>query len=156
MKFKINLLIIISFLSLNFCKAQNFATDSLEVVNTFKNIISLCKNVDFSDPKVLEIGTFYKVAPFIIYRGDDKKRAWKDFANYNNEDEKNGVDNVCFKINQTVNQDSSYKILKFQKEKESEGEWNVLQIEYVKKGKTKIAAFAFLKVKNKFGLGDID
>jgi hypothetical protein len=156
MKSKINLLIIVSFLSLNLCKAQNFATDSLEVVNTFKNIISLCKNVDFSDPKVLEIGTFYKVAPFIIYRGDDKKRAWKDFANYNNEDEKNGVDNVCFKINQTVNQDSSYKILKFHKEKESEGEWNVLQIEYVKKGKTKIAAFAFLKVKNKFGLGDID
>ncbi len=31
---------------------------------------------------------FYKAAPYIIYRGSDKKRAWKDFANYSIGEEK--------------------------------------------------------------------
>lgn len=137
-------------------KAQTKASDSLEVVTVFKNLLAECKNVDFSDPKVLSVGTFYKAAPFIIYRGEDKKRAWKDFANYSNSTEKTGVDEVCYKINSTINQDSSYTILKFHKEKESEGEWNVLTISYLRKGNQKEIAFAFLKVNNKFGLGDID
>lgn len=34
------------------------------------------------------MGTFYKAARYIIYRGDDKNRNWKDFANYNKADEK--------------------------------------------------------------------
>lgn len=136
--------------------AQNNITDSLEVVTVLKKLLTECKNVDFTDPQTSSIGTFYKAAPFIIYRGEDKKRAWKDFANYSNEIEKKGVDEVCYKINNTINQDSSYKILKFHKEKESEGEWNVLIISYLRKGKQKEVAFAFLKVNNRFGLGDID
>ncbi len=34
------------------------------------------------------LGMYYKAAPYIVYRGDDKQRSWKDFANYNNADEK--------------------------------------------------------------------
>jgi hypothetical protein len=119
-------------------------------------LLSVCKNVDFADPKTNQLGVFYKAAPYIIYRGDDKKRAWKSFANYSNAEEKKGVDEVCTRINESVNRDSSYKIVKYITEKESEGIWHILMVSYKKNGTEKNAAFAFLKIGKRFGLGDID
>ncbi len=150
------ILFIASFVLLTFVKSQNKQADSSAAATTFKTLISICKNVDFGDPKTSELGTFYKAAPYVIYRGDDKKRAWKDFANYKNPEEKKGVDEVCFRINESVNRDSSYKIVQYITKKESEGSWHVLIINYTKKGAIKKLAFAFLKIGSRFGLGDID
>ncbi|MDB5229036.1 MAG: hypothetical protein JWN78_3229 [Bacteroidota bacterium] len=137
-------------------KAQDLHEDSAFVAKSFKELAILCKKVDFADPKVQKYGVFYNAAPFILYMGNDKKRAWKDFANYLREDEKKGVDEVCLKINQTVNQDPAYKIVQYITQTESEGTWHVLTITYIKKGVEKKAAFAFLKIGNRFGLGDVD
>jgi hypothetical protein len=136
--------------------AQNKKADSLQVVATLKTLLSACKYIDFTDVKVNDSGMFYKAAPYIIYRGDDKKRAWKDFANYKDEQEKLRVDDVCLKINRGLNQDSSYVIEKYFTETESEGTWHVLMISYIRKGVAKKTAYAFLKVNGRFGLGDID
>lgn len=111
---------------------------------------------DFADPKVKEPGTFYKAAPYIIYRGEDKTRNWKDFADYSKPDEKKRVDEICKRVNRTTGQDSSYRIINFFTEKESEGTWFVLMVSYKKEGVEKRTAYAFLKIKNRFGLGDID
>ena len=135
---------------------QKKNTDSLKVASAFNELISICRSVDFADPKVIKLGAFYKAAPFIVYRGGDKKRAWKDFADYSNAAEKKGVDEICTRINETVNRDSSFKIVKFAVEKESEGSWYILVVNYHKKEVMKKAAFAFLKIRNRFGLGDID
>jgi hypothetical protein len=140
----------------NFVEAQNKTADSTAVVKTFKELLAICKNIDFKDPKTTELGTFYKAAPYIVYRGDDKKREWKDFANYNNETEKKGVDAICLRINGNINRDTAYTITKYISENQSEGTWHVLMVHYTKKGVAKQAAFAFLKIKTKFGLGDID
>jgi len=140
----------------SFLKAQSITTDSAKVVNTLQQLLTICKTVDFTDPKVSSIGMFYKAAPYIIYRGDDKNRAWKDFANYADSLEKTGVDNICYKINGSINQDANYKIEKYFTQKESEGIWYVVQVSYVKKGVVKKAVYAFLKVGDRFGLGDID
>jgi len=148
------LVIGITFQSLG--NAQSIKTDSTELVKTFKTILSLCKNVDFADPKTTDAGMFYKAAPYIIYRGDDKSRAWKDFANYGTVAEKKGVDAICTRINESVNRDSSYKIIKYFTEKESEGVWHVLMVIYKKNGIEKKTAFAFLKIGDRYGLGDID
>jgi hypothetical protein len=137
-------------------KAQSTSSDSIDVASTLKELLSICKNVDFGDPKVFALGTFYKAAPYIIYRGEDKARSWKDFANYKVADEKKGVDEVCFRINGSVNQDSTYKIVQYQTETESEGKWYILHVSYNRKGVQKHTAFAFLKIGNRFGLGDID
>jgi len=131
-------------------------TDSAAAAEALRSLLSVCKNVDFGDPKTSELGMFYKAAGLIVYRGDDKKRAWKTFADYSNAEEKKGVDEVCLRINGTVNQDSSYTITKYITEKESEGTWHVLLVRYKRKGTEKKAAFAFLKIGNRFGLGDID
>jgi len=149
------LFVILSLVNLS-AGAQKSKIDSTSVANTLKALLSICKHVDFEDPKTSGMGIFYKAAPYIIYRGNDKKRAWKDFANYKNEIEKKGVDEICIRINETVNRDSTYKIMKYFTQKESEGIWHILMISYVKNNNEKKAAFAFLKIRNRFGLGDID
>ena len=157
MKFKFLQLLFILMLLNSTLKAQTPKADSIQVAKTLNELLLICRSVDFADPQVTKLGTFYKAAPYIVYRGDDKKRAWKVMSDYKNEYEKKGVDDVSERINRTANQDSSgYKIIKYFTEKESEGTWHVLMVSYKKKGVEKTAAFAFLKIGNRFGLGDID
>jgi hypothetical protein len=130
--------------------------DSIKIVKRLQELLFICRNVDFADPKTSELGLFYKAAPYMAYRGEDKARNWKDAANYKNPEEKKGVDDACFKINQTLNQDSAYKIERYMTQAESEGIWHVLLITYMKKGKEKKVVYAFIKVKDEFVLGDID
>lgn len=136
--------------------SQSPSSDSLQAARSLNELFALCRTVDFADPLVSKLGTFYKAAPYVIYRGTDKKRAWKDFADYKNADEKKGVDDICLRINSSVNSDTAFKIIKYFTEKESEGIWHVLMVSYRKKGVAKKAAFAFLKIGERFGLGDID
>jgi hypothetical protein len=156
MKQNIALLFLSVILFTNGINAQKSNTDSLQVAKTLSELLTICRSVDFADPKVTLMGTFYKAAPYIIYRGDDKDRNWKDFADYSKAGEKTGVDNVCELLNRTANQDSAYKIIQYITEKESEGTWHILMVTYKKKGVEKKTTYAFLKIGNKFGLGDID
>lgn len=137
--------------------AQANKTDSAQVAKTLHELLRICRTVDFADPNVIKLGTFYKAAPYIVYRGDDKSRSWKVMSDYTKEYDKKGVDDICERLNRTANQDSSgYKIINYRSEKESEGTWHVLMVSYKKKGVEKRAAYAFLKIGNRFGLGDID
>lgn len=136
--------------------SQQRVKDSTEVANTFNTILKECKNVNFADPDIAKYGTFYKVAPYIIYQGKDEKRKWKDYCNYSVEEEKNGVDEICFRINRTINKADSYKIVQYKTEKESEGLWHILHVSLLLNGKQKQMSFAFLKPGKKFALGDID
>ena len=137
--------------------AQANKTDSAQVTKTLHELLRICRTVNFADPNVIKLGTFYKAAPYIVYRGDDKSRSWKVMSDYTKEYDKKGVDDICERINRTANQDSSgYKIINYRSEKESEGTWHVLMVSYKKKGVEKKAVYAFLKIGNKFGLGDID
>lgn len=151
------ILFIASFVLLTFVKAQNKKADSLAVTATFKNILAVCKATVPEDPQIKTQGRFYKAAAYIVYRGADKTRAWKDFVQYNNKDEKEETDAICKKVNRTANlEGSNYTITKYFTEKESEGTWHVLIVSYTAEGIIKKAAFAFLKIGKRFGLGDID
>jgi hypothetical protein len=140
-----------SFVLLSFVKAQNKTADSLAVVKTLRSLLVAAKNEN-PNPNV----RFLKAAPFIVYRGDDKAHAWRTFVNYKNAMDRKAVDETCMEINETVNKDPNYKITKYSTEKESEGIWHLLSISYLKNGATKNVNFAFLKIGNRFGLGDID
>ncbi len=156
MKMKYFFLLIITITTSAFAIAQKKKTDSIAVVKSFQQLLNICKDVNFADPKTTSSGLFYKAAPYIIYRGDDKKRAWKTFANYNAADEKKGVDEICTRINETVNRDTNFTIVQYRTEKESEGTWHLLMVTFVKEGREKKGVFAFLKIGRRFGLGDID
>lgn len=151
------LLLLWAFASGIHANAQANKTDSALVAKTLHDLLRICRTVDFTDANTMKLGTFYKAAPYIVYRGDDKSRAWKTMSDYTKDYDKKGVDDICERINRTANRDSTgYKIVKYITEKESEGIWHVLKVVYKVKGGEKEAAYAFLKIGNKFGLGDID
>lgn len=157
MKSKYVLLLMMAFTTETVANAQANKTDSVLVAKTLHDLLRICRTVDFADPNVTKLGTFYKAASYIVYRGEDKKRAWKTMSDYKNDYEKKGVDDICERINRTANRDSAgYKITKYITAKESEGIWHVLKVVYRVKGVEKEAAYAFLKIGNQFGLGDID
>jgi hypothetical protein len=141
---KAKVLVTVAFFLLLFSaiKAQTNAGDSIKLANTLKELFTICRSADFKDPKSFELGLFYKAAPYIVYKGEDKTRAWKDLANYKNEEERKEVDAICERINGTVNRDSNFKIVQY--------------LTYDKKGVTKKATFAFLRIGDRFALGDID
>jgi|GEM_PF-1658418 len=155
MKTKLLVFTALFVIPVSFLRAQK-TSDSLKLAKTLTELLTICRTVDFGDPKVTKLGTFYKAAPYIIYRGKNMRRQWKDFADYSKEEEKKEVDAVCYRINSSVNQDTAYKIVGYLTKTQTEGKWHVLLVTYVKKGVEKHAAFAFLKVKGEFGLGDID
>ncbi len=130
--------------------------DSATVAQTLHSLATICQTLNFADPQVQQQGTFYKAAPYVVYRGQDSKRKWKTFCNYKKPADRAGVDNVCERINQTINQDTAWHILQYSTQKESEGKWHVLEVEYTRKGNRQHAIFAFLKIGNRFGIGDID
>ncbi len=132
------------------------ASDSLQVVNTMKELFAICRSVDFNDPKTKSLGTFYKAAPYIVYSGDDQKRTWKDFTNYNNTEEKKVVDQTCLRINEMFNAEGSYQVVRYYYRREAEGIWHVLLVTYKKKDIVRRATFAFFQIGNRYGLGDIN
>ena len=136
--------------------AQNRVADSAQVAQALIELLRICKQVDSVDSKTSELGIFYKAAPYIVYRGEDTVRKWKDAADYTKAEDKKGVDEVCFRINQAVKQDEHYRFTGYRSETESEGTWHVITVAYRKKGVERKADFAFLLIKGRYRLGDID
>jgi hypothetical protein len=149
------ILLIISFALLPFAHAQRKA-DSALAVKTLQLLVTVCKKADITSSGKKAADGFFRAAPYIIYRGADKNRAWKTFTNYSKAEDKQAVDEICMRINGSINRSSKYKIVKYSTEKESEGTWHVLMVRYQQNGEEKEAAFAFLKIGKRFGLGDID
>lgn len=155
MKRHSRILILFTILLSQSARAQQ-SSDSAAVATTFTSLLKLCRNVDFNDPTTREQGFFHKVAPYIIYRGDNKQRNWKDFANYQNAAERKQVDEIAARINRTVNRDTAWRIVSYETRKESEGVWHAITVNYTLNGTPRKLLFAFLKVKGRYGLGDID
>jgi len=98
---------------------------------------------------------YSETASYIVYSGSDKSRSWKDVYDYNNETEKTDVDMVCQHIKTLLDNGGDYSFVKFQTETESEGQWCIWELSF-SSGEKKKVYFAFLKIKGKYCLGDID
>ena len=95
------------------------------------------------------------LARYIVYRGKDEVRKWKDVCNVNETDEYLRVKMTRLRIQKQF-LPYKYEFVKFHTEKESEGIWYVWEMKYNKDGEDKKMFFAFLKIKGKYTLGDID
>jgi hypothetical protein len=142
------ILFIASFVLLSFVKAQNKNTDSANAVIMLKKILLICKD----SSAIAKV----KAAPYIVYKGNDEKRAWKSICNYNNPEDKKRVDEMYTRIKKSTSLDSNYKIIHYLTEKESEGVWYILVTELKKNGELQHVAYAFLKLDNHLYLGDIE
>jgi hypothetical protein len=133
-------------------KAQN-NNDSLLVSRVFNDFVSVTRKVNVYHPNEMD---YSLSARYIVYRGEDTTRKWKDVCNYQNELEKINVDNVCLRLMKYLTPASDYKIVNYITEVQEEGQWHVLMVVFNSLSGTKEVAFAFLKIGDTFAIGDID
>jgi hypothetical protein len=133
----------ISLIFLLFGTASGFA-QSDQVGDRLHKLFILCFTDNYAD-----------ASKYIVYRGSDTSRAWKDVYNYDNENEKNAVKEVCIRIKNYLEEGGDYELTDFTEEKESEGTWYTWQVEF-SKGSHKKVYFSFLKINKRYALGDID
>jgi hypothetical protein len=152
-------IIFLSILIFLFVKTGNAATsassDSARVIKELEEFIGFCKKIDGEHTEHND-KYFKKAAAYVIYRGGDVKRKWKDFIDVKNKREMTEVESICFRMRNSVAKDPSYKITGYKTDEESEGVWHIVYVDYTQDGVAKKAIFAFLKINNRFGIGDID
>ena len=117
---------------------------SEKVKDRLIELFDMCKEDKFSD-----------AASYIVYSGEDKSRSWKDVYKSDNDEEMKDVKQVCLRIKRLLETGGEYEFVKFQTETESEGEWCIWELKF-STGDEKKVYFAFLKIKGKYCLGDID
>ncbi len=104
-------------------------------------IFELCKK---TDDKAL--------ADYIVYRGDDEARRWKDTYKANNKEELASVAGMRYLIQSRYLGMGDYAFANFFQEEESEGVWNIWEVHF----NGKPVFFAMLKIGDRFAIGDID
>lgn len=97
-------------------------------------------------------GSRAEFGAFVIYHGEDENRNWKSPVNMSDSVESKMSTALMLEVKQAMSDCSNYSFDKIKSEKESEGYWIVQPI----KCGQKIIRFAFLKVRDKLLLGDID
>jgi hypothetical protein len=101
-------------------------------------------------------GEHDKAAAYFVYRGPDKKREWKDVFKARDPQERKAVEGYCRRIKGYLDQSTGYGFGEFTISRESEGEWNVWEFIFKRGEQSRKVYFAFLKVKGKYAIGDID
>jgi hypothetical protein len=96
------------------------------------------------------------LADYFVYGGPDKKRAYKELVNPADPKEMRVVEKNTRRIKGYLDNSREYKILNFFTEKESEGEWCILEVRFKQPGNDKTVYFAFLEINGRYSLGDID
>jgi len=101
--------------------------------------------------------TIEQFAPFIIARGEDDNREWKEPADPSRPDERLFVESALASVRYLMEASrGDYEIEGYESEDESEGEWNVLHVRFDTHEMEERRSFAFLPIGETFLLGDID
>jgi len=145
MKTKLSILLITFLLVLSSVNIFSQTSKSDKVKERLLELFELSQNDDYKS-----------ACSYIIYKGEDKTREWKDYLDENNSDELKDSKQICLRIKSYLIECSEYEFKKFSTETESEGEWCVWKVDLFTSGKIKTQYFCFLKIKGKYCLGDID
>lgn len=120
-------------------------TDKQETVKkTLLTIFKLCQQNKCDE-----------LAPYIVYRGNDNKRKWKDTYSSKNSEELERVQNMCHRIQELQKYDD-YEFSEFLTQEESEGKWYVWKLTFNTTETPKVSYFAFLNINGGYAIGDID
>jgi hypothetical protein len=101
-------------------------------------------------------GNTEAAARYFVYRGADKSRQWKDTFRAADAAEMLEVKEVCRRIKGYLEQSEGYSVGAVKVERESEGVWHVLEVSFRQGEQIKKVLFAFLPIKGRFSIGDID
>lgn len=119
--------------------------DTETVETRLTELFDICRNDDAD------------AAPaYFVYRGPDKSREWKDTFRASDAVEKAGAGELCRRIKGYLDESEGYLLGAVKVERESEGEWHAIEVSFQQSGEVKKVIFAFLLVKGRFAVGDID
>ena len=116
-----------------------------EVKAAVKSLIAACK-----------AGNFPEVTGMMAYTGSNKKLKYKSILNPKKNAHVKQAKKLCKKINNDINKKGDLTYTTFTEEEESEGMWYVWEIHYPSRGVKEAAYFAFMKIKGKYVLADLD
>ena len=95
-------------------------------------------------------------AAYFVYRGPDQSRKWKDTYRATDPLEKAEARDACQRIKGYLDASQGYEFGKVKVEREREGRWQVLEVSFREDGLIKKVLFAFLPIRGRFAIGDID
>lgn len=122
------------------------ANDPVPVETRLSELFGFCKGDQ------IEAAT-----PYFVYRGEDKAREWKDTFHADNAVERGAARDICLRIKNYLDENQGYSFGAVKVEKESEGEWHALEVTFEQgRDKRKKVIFAFLLIKGRYAIGDID
>lgn len=97
-----------------------------------------------------------RAAKYIVYRGPYKDREWKESYDYSDGEEKERVRYICEGIGAHLALDANPQFVKFTQQREGNQEWGAWEVVFEGESQRERVLFAFIKVKGKYLLGDID
>jgi len=95
-------------------------------------------------------------AGYFVYRGPDESRKWKDTYRAEDAAERAEVKDACARIKSYLDESQGYTFGPVRVERESEGQWRIVEVSFRQGEETRRVLFAFLPVKGQFSIGDID
>lgn len=113
--------------------------------DVLKNILEFSKAKKFSE-----------AAAFIAYDGTDEAKKFKVAFDANNDNELNSVKRICKKVKALIDISDSYEIGSAKEEKKDGLDWTVIEVSFKSGSQNLKTLFSFVKVNDKFLLGDID
>ena len=116
-----------------------------QVKRGLKELFGLCQARDLR-----------KAAAYCVYRGSDERRRWRDVYNPAEKDERAEVTQICARIRAYLDEGAGYEFVRFRTRRESEGEWYWWQVKFRRGKNVQKASFAFLRIRGRYLLGDID
>lgn len=112
---------------------------------------TLTQILEFSKAK-----KFAEAAALIAYDGSDETKKLKVALNPKDENELNSVKRICKKVKALMDISDSYEIGGQAEKKENGVDWTVIEVSFKSGNQNLKTLFSFVKVNDKFLLGDID
>ena len=131
------------------------SSDSLAVETTLEEIITIGNSIVTENESSSGV-LFDRLAPYILYSGNDAIRKHKDACDYNITSDRNQVDIIGKKLVAWLETIIEFKVIKYGYQKKGNSEWHYITVlgKTTKMEEKKV--FIFVKVKDRFLIENIE
>jgi len=148
------LMLILAFFPVFIASAQT-NSDSLVVETTMEELFTICNSV-VPEGEIPDEIIFERLAPYILYNGNDAKRKNKTACDYNKVEDRKLVDKIGLSLAKWLENISDFKVVKFEIEKKGNKTYFILTINHKPLNNDKDKLFYFVKIQDKFLLDKLE